>query len=188
MSTAAQTQETFLLRLMRMGYFADFYVYPIAAVTFLLLAIFMWHTSWLLIIVLLIAGYGLWGIMEYFMHRYAFHHAPVFRDGHGEHHKHPTWHIGTPFFITLPVYVLVGWLLALRFGYGPISALQAGFIGGYFGYLIVHHVVHNKKIRPGSFWHRFKKFHDIHHYTQTVNFGVSWHLWDRVFGTYQKSH
>jgi sterol desaturase/sphingolipid hydroxylase (fatty acid hydroxylase superfamily) len=185
-----QTQQTntFFVKFMRMGYFADFYVYPMAALVSLLLSIFLWPTNWLAIIALFIGGFCLWGLMEYFMHRFAFHHAPVFKQGHGEHHKHPKWHIGTPFFITLPGYILIAWALALVFGYGIISALLSGFIMGYFGYLIVHHFVHSKRIVPGSFWYRFKKFHDIHHFEQEVNFGVSWQMWDKVFGTYQKSH
>jgi sterol desaturase/sphingolipid hydroxylase (fatty acid hydroxylase superfamily) len=138
-------------------------------------------------ILLLIGGFCLWGVMEYFMHRYTFHHAPIFKAGHGEHHKQPKLHIGTPFFITLPIYFLIAWPIAALFGYDVIACLLSGFIVGYFGYLICHHVVHNKRIQPDSFWHRYKKFHDLHHYKQDVNFGVSWQMWDRVFGTYRKS-
>ena len=186
--TQEQQKDTFLIKLMKMGYFADFYVYPAASVAFLLLSIFVWHTAWWAMALLFVGGFCLWGIIEYIMHRFAFHHAPLFKDGHGEHHRHPKWHIGTPFFITLPVYILAAWLLAEIFSYSTISALLSGFIAGYFGYLIVHHFVHSKRIVPGTFWYRFKKFHDIHHMKEEVNFGVSWQLWDKVFGTHRKSH
>lgn len=186
--TAEQQNDSFLIKIMRMGYFADFYIYPTVSLLFLISSFIVWHEHWWLVIPLMLIGFCLWGFMEYFLHRWAFHHAPLFRQGHGEHHKHPKWQIGTPFFVTVPLYLVAAWLLSLAFGWGAISALMSGFILGYFGYLIVHHCVHSKRVTPGTFFYRFKKFHDIHHYKEEVNFGVSWQMWDKVFGTYQKSH
>ena len=91
------------------------------------------------------------------MHRFTFHHAPLFKTGHGEHHKQPKLPIGTPFFITLPGYLLIAWGVAALIGYGTTSALLSGFIVGYYGYIICHHVLHNNRIQPGSYWYPLEK-------------------------------
>ena len=181
------TSKTWLIKLMETGYWSDFYVYPFVVVALLACAIFKLHFPWWNAGLLLIGGFCLWGFTEYFTHRYLFHHAPFFKVGHGEHHSRPKAHLGTPTLLTLAAYVLLSWPIALVTSYAVAGCLLAGFISGYYGYVICHHIVHNWKIAPGTFLHRYKKFHDIHHYHQVVNFGVSWMIWDKVFGTYQKS-
>jgi sterol desaturase/sphingolipid hydroxylase (fatty acid hydroxylase superfamily) len=179
--------KTLMIKIMETGYWSDFYVYPVVVVVLLILAIFKLGTAWWAVMLCTIGGIYLWGFAEYFTHRYLFHHAPLFKVGHDEHHARPRAHLGTPTFITLTAYIILSWPIALLTSYGIAASLLAGFLIGYFGYVICHHIVHNWKIAPGTFLHRYKKFHDIHHYRQVVNFGVSWMIWDRVFGTYQKS-
>ncbi len=181
-----QTEETFLIRVMKMGYWVDFGIFPLSALMLFIIGIVFFKTNWGEALILAVGGFLLWGFIEYFTHRFLFHRAPLFATGHREHHKRPKLHIGTPFFVTLPAYLLLSWPIALWLGYGITAILLSGFIIGYTGYLVCHHVVHNSKIVPGTFWYRFKKFHDLHHYQQNVNFGVSWRLWDKVFGTYEK--
>jgi sterol desaturase/sphingolipid hydroxylase (fatty acid hydroxylase superfamily) len=181
-----ENKETFFMRFMGMGYWADFYIYPLMALILIAFSFAYFYTPVWQIVLYLAIGFCIWGITEYFMHRYAFHHAPIFKQGHTEHHQRPKDHIGTPFFVTIPIYLFVSWLIALGLGYAMTCALLAGFVSGYYCYLITHHVVHNKKIKPGTFWHRYKKFHDTHHYKQDVNFGVSWMVWDKIFRTHQK--
>ena len=183
-----QQQDTFLIKIMRMGYWADFYIYPAVSLGLLLTALFYFRMPVLPLVGLFVLGVFLWGLAEYILHRFAFHHAPLFKQGHGEHHKHPKWQIGTPFFVTLAAYFLIAWGLAQLFGYAHTCITLSGFILGYYGYLIVHHKVHSKRAKPGSFFHRYQKFHDIHHMKEEVNFGVSWLMWDKIFRTYQKSH
>ena len=178
-------KDTFLIKFMRIGYWVDFFIYPLTALLLFIASLIWLKVPILSAILLLFIGFCIWGIAEYFTHRYLFHHAPLFKTGHGEHHKRPKLHIGTPFFVTLPVYFLISWLIALSLGYGVTAVLLAGFIMGYFGYLLCHHIVHNSKILPGTFLYRYKKFHDVHHYKQNVNFGVSWQFWDKIFGTYK---
>jgi sterol desaturase/sphingolipid hydroxylase (fatty acid hydroxylase superfamily) len=181
------SSKTLLMKFMETGYWSDFYVYPVVVIALLSVAIFKLHFSWWAASLLLIAGYLLWGITEYFTHRFLFHHTPIFKEGHGEHHSRPKAHIGTPTLFTLGAYLLLTWPIALLTSYAVASCLLAGFITGYYGYVIFHHILHNWKIKPGTFFFQYKKFHDIHHYHQVVNFGVSWRIWDKVFGTYQKS-
>lgn len=137
-------------------------------------------------ILLFIAGYFSWGFIEYFTHRYLFHYMPVFRTGHEEHHARPRSLLSTPIWISLTAYLLITWGIATIIGYGISACLLAGFVSGYYAYMSFHHIVHHWHIRPNTFFYRYKKFHDIHHYKKDVNFGVSWHIWDKVFRTYHK--
>ncbi len=91
--------ETLLLRVMKMGYTVDFYLYPIVSILLLGIAFIYFPLASWEIVLLYIAGYLLWGLAEYFMHRYTFHHAPLFKQGHDAHHKQTRLEIGTPFFI-----------------------------------------------------------------------------------------
>jgi sterol desaturase/sphingolipid hydroxylase (fatty acid hydroxylase superfamily) len=177
--------KTLMLKVMAMGYWSDFYVYPVVVLALMVLSVWRLHVHTLFALFVFVCGFLLWGISEYFTHRYLFHHAPLFKVGHGEHHNRPKAHLGTPTFMTLTIYVICASLLGLWTGFGFASCLLAGFLTGYYGYVVCHHIVHNWKIKPGTFLYRYKKFHDIHHYEQEVNFGVSWLIWDRVFGTYQ---
>ena len=179
--------KSLLVKIMATGYWSDFYVYPIIVIVLLTLAFWKLHVSIGSAILLMIVGYFIWGITEYFAHRFLFHHAPLFKTGHDEHHARPRSPLGTPTWITLAIYLLVAWLVALGIGYGNTACLLAGFIVGYYIYVSCHHIVHHWRLKPNTFLHRYKKFHDIHHYKQDVNFGVSWHIWDKVFRTHHKS-
>ncbi len=178
-----------LLKIMATGYWYwfDFYIYPVVIVTLLTLAIWKLQISILPAILLVIAGYYSWGLFEYFMHRYVFHHTPLFRTGHEEHHARPRINLGTPGWITLTAYFLIAWSISGVIGYANTACLLAGFISGYYIYFSCHHIVHKWHIKPNTFLHRYKRFHDIHHYKKNVNFGVSWHIWDKVFRTADKS-
>ncbi len=179
--------KALLFKIMTTGYWTDFYIYPCVMVILLIIAIWKLQVSFGLAILLTIIGYFIWGFTEYCVHRYLFHYAPLFRTGHKEHHAHPRSLLGTPTWITLTTYLLIAWGIGAIIGYGITACLLAGFIGGYYVYVGCHHILHHRLIRPNTFLYRYKKFHDIHHYKQNVNFGVSWHIWDKVFRTYQKS-
>lgn len=180
--------KSLLFKIMATGYWSDFYIYPIVIVALITLAIWKLHMSIGLVILLIIAGFIIWGIVEYFTHRYLFHHVPLFKTGHEEHHKRPRSPLGTPTWITLSVYLLIAWGIALIVGYGITTSLLAGFLVGYYSYVSCHHIVHHWRIKPNTFLYRYKKFHDMHHYKQEVNFGVSWLIWDKLFHTYHKSN
>lgn len=125
-------------------------------------------------------------LMEYLMHRFAFHgrSSPrVFREGHGRHHATPEAGRALPFFVSLPNgIVLWGFAAAVL---GPsLGALFAGVCGvGYLTYGGLHHLVHTRAARyPPVTW--FRAVHDVHHTRFDCNFGVTTPLWDLVFGTW----
>ena len=176
--------KALLFKIMTTGYWSDFYTYPPVVILLLTLAICKLQVTICAAILLAICGYFIWGITEYFAHRYLFHQVPLFRTGHEEHHARPRSLLGTPTWLTLTAYLLFAWGIATFIGYGITTCLLAGFISGYYVYISCHHIVHHWRIRPNTFLYRYKKFHDIHNYKQDVNFGVSWHLWDKVFRTH----
>ena len=180
-------RKSLLVKIMATGYWSDFYVYPIVVVALIAVATWKLQISIWLAILLIIAGYFVWGITEYFAHRYLLHHVPLFKTGHKEHHARPRSPLGTPTWFTLSFYLLVAWAIALAVGYGITAYLLAGFLIGYYVYVTCHHIVHRWRIKPNTFLYRYKKFHDVHHYKRNVNFGVSWHIWDKVFRTYHQS-
>ena len=178
------------MRMSRVGYFADFVVYPV------LLAVLAWETlrhalapqreDWMLA-----AGVGLggWTLLEYALHRYVLHHAPPFRRMHALHHASPAALIGTPSWLSVS---LIGGLVFLPLLHALqldiASGATAGLMLGYLWYVGVHHAAHHRRARPGSYLHRAKQRHALHHHSpQACNFGVTTALWDRLFGSAQSS-
>jgi sterol desaturase/sphingolipid hydroxylase (fatty acid hydroxylase superfamily) len=182
---AQQIQKKPLTRLLSTGFTSHFYLYPLLIIGLLLLALLYWHSTWWHVLLLYVGGFLLWGLLEYWTHRFAFHHLPGFKQAHTLHHEQPKWRLALPYFIVIPCYLALACLLAKIMGGGNVSALFAGIISGYLSYLIVHHQLHSKRILPGTFWYRYKRFHDKHHFQQNINFGSTWQLWDRIFGTHK---
>lgn len=174
------------MRLSRIGYFADFIVYPV------LLAILCWETlhgalaaqreDWMLA-----AGVGLgsWTLLEYALHRYVLHHAPPFRSMHALHHASPAALIGTPSWLSVAlIAVLVFLPLLHELQLDIASGATAGLMLGYLWYVGVHHATHHRRARPGTYLYRAKQRHALHHHSrQACNFGVTTALWDNVFGS-----
>lgn len=138
-----------------------------------------------------LAGLLIWTLVEYVMHRFSFHHAPVTRFGvaiaylvHGVHHAYPDdsrrWVM--PLVVTLPIAAA---LIAIARAAGGIPALPvvAGFLHGYLTYDTLHHTIHRGANRSRIVrW--LRKHHMQHHYaTPDKRFGVSSPLWDVVFRT-----
>jgi sterol desaturase/sphingolipid hydroxylase (fatty acid hydroxylase superfamily) len=174
------------MRLSRIGYFADFFVYPV------LLAALSWETlrhvrvvqreDWMLAFG---AGLGFWTLLEYLLHRYVLHHAPPFRGMHALHHASPAALIGTPSWLSVS---LIGGLVFLpllhELQMAVASGATAGVMLGYLWYVGVHHATHHRRARPGSYLHRAKQRHAMHHHSaRGCNFGVTTALWDIVFGS-----
>jgi len=174
------------VRLTKSGYYADFVFYPV----FLLLlagAAFGRDTpmNWLIWLLLCAAGVAAWTLLEYWLHRIAFHRMPMLRKLHDLHHAMPTAKIGTPTWVTAGL-ICGGMLLPLWWegGFNLASGLTSGLAAGYLWYVTVHHAVHHWRQRPGSYLHRAKRRHARHHYAdQPCCFGVTTPLWDWVFHT-----
>ena len=139
-----------------------------------------------------VAGYLVWTITEYVLHRFIFHmfednpkHARIHFLLHGVHHDYPTdkTRLVMPLLVSLPV----GWAICagMFLGFGPTVAEPAfaGFALGYMSYDGIHYYLHrfNQTTRVGK-W--MKHHHMRHHYMDHAGgFGVSTPIWDFVFRT-----
>ncbi len=139
------------------------------------------------------AGWFLWTLGEYVLHRFAMHELHgrgIMSREHLEHHVHSTWSFGTTLLLAWLGVVLVGVGLWAPVGWlvgGPLVgvALGAGWIVGYFTYEYQHAVAHRRPPTGRySTWLRRHHFH--HHFGHPMaNHGVSVPWWDKVFGTHE---
>jgi dihydroceramide fatty acyl 2-hydroxylase len=149
-------------------------------------------TAWYAAIPLWIAGFVCWTLAEYWLHRTFFHWEPEGAWGatmhffvHGVHHKWPN----DQYRLVMPPPVNLGLLFGLV---GPITLLVApswgwawlsGFCAGYMVYDVTHYYIHHGKPTL-PFYKRLKAHHLNHHHTNgDRKFGVSFMIWDAVFGT-----
>ncbi|HEV2447497.1 MAG TPA: sterol desaturase family protein [Candidatus Sulfopaludibacter sp.] len=128
------------------------------------------------------AGLVLWTVIEYLMHRYAFHgFAP-----HWEHHQSPkdAKYILAPFPLSLGVSagLWIVFALALRSAVLPGLVLSGVWIG-YLAYEAVHLRIHGSEA-GGRLLRALRRYHYRHHFADdTVCYGVTSPLWDVVFRT-----
>ena len=129
-----------------------------------------------------VAGLLLWTLLEYVIHRFAFHRlAP-----HYQHHEFPTDHryIFAPlWFSLLSAAVLWGLLSLITQSWATGALVEAGAVTGYLGYELLHIVIHSE--RPGGALLRsLRRHHYYHHFADdTKCYGVVTPFWDRVFGS-----
>lgn len=140
----------------------------------------------------IVGGVLFWSLTEYLLHRYVFHKvSPSFAGRrfyfvlHGVHHDFPldTSRLVMPLGVSIPMGVVVYWLL--RFPLGPvlIDPVFAGFGIGYLAYDGIHYATHHFRMNGlvGGF---LKRYHMVHHHTgENARWGVSSPLWDLVFRT-----
>lgn len=140
----------------------------------------------------LLAGYLVWTLTEYWLHRLVFHFEPEQGIGarvhwmmHGVHHDHPN----DPLRLVMPpsASIPLATVFALAFHQllptAEAHALSAGFFAGYLAYDMTHYYVHHfvPRSRVGKL---LRENHMRHHFQDdTVGFGVSAPWWDVVFGT-----
>ncbi|HEY3637352.1 MAG TPA: sterol desaturase family protein [Rhizomicrobium sp.] len=142
-----------------------------------------------------LGGYILWTLVEYFGHRFLFHHRFATPMGeraqflmHGVHHDHPSdpLRLVMPPLMSIPI-MTMAWIV-LRAIFGPALCLPVltGFIAGYLAYDMLHYHLHHAE--PRTAMGRFLRFRHMHHHFRdhTVSFGVSAPWWDYVFGTQAK--
>ena len=172
---------------MRIGkflYFGDFVAIPVAVlwlgvVAYLaggVVAVPEWSLS-------LVIGAALWTLIEYLIHRFAYHHAPVLAPLHDAHHQAPRAFVGVPSFLSSGLILVVCYVPLC--GVTPVFAagFTSGVMLGYAAYMFVHHATHHFNIQPGGWLYEARLRHMTHHYREGVNYGVSTGFWDRVFGT-----
>lgn len=132
-----------------------------------------------------------WTLVEYVIHRWAFHLEPTTEIGkrvhflvHGIHHDYPrdSTRLVMPLLVSVPLGIAFFFLFAALFA--PYhNALFSGFIFGYVAYDSIHYATHHFPMtsRVGRF---LKEYHMKHHYVDDhTAFGVSTPLWDFVFRT-----
>jgi sterol desaturase/sphingolipid hydroxylase (fatty acid hydroxylase superfamily) len=132
-----------------------------------------------------------WTLVEYMIHRWAFHIEPTTDLGkrvhflvHGIHHDYPrdSTRLVMPLLVSIPLAMAFYALFAAMLG--PFhNALFGGFIFGYVAYDSIHYATHHFPMtsRIGRF---LKEYHMKHHYVDDhTGFGVSTPLWDIVFRT-----
>ena len=141
---------------------------------------------------LVIAGYAVWTLFEYWLHRLVFHFEP--KDGlgarlhwiiHGVHHDHPNdpMRLVMPPAVSVPLGAIVFALLYLILGSSYAPGLGAGFFAGYLVYDMTHYYLHHFRPR-GRVARILRERHMRHHFQDdTRGFGISAPYWDEVFRT-----
>jgi sterol desaturase/sphingolipid hydroxylase (fatty acid hydroxylase superfamily) len=167
------------------GYFADFVLYPVLIAALATRA--LWGASLAVsffVLATIVAGAVAWSGLEYTMHRWVLHRIEPFRRLHDRHHARPVDLIGTPAWLSGALFLSLWQLLAHREPGFVAAGLVTGLMLGYLAYAALHHAVHHRRARPGSWLHRAKQRHARHHMTGgAINFGVSVAVWDRMLGT-----
>jgi dihydroceramide fatty acyl 2-hydroxylase len=141
---------------------------------------------------LIVVGYALWTLFEYWLHRLVFHFEPEEGLGarlhwiiHGVHHDHPNdpMRLVMPPAVSLPLGAAVFGLLYLLGGKHYAPSLGAGFFAGYLVYDMMHYYLHH--FRPhGRLGRMLRERHMRHHFQDdTRGFGISAPYWDEVFRT-----
>lgn len=143
---------------------------------------------------LFLIGALIWTLLEYIIHRYAFHYEPRTRLGkqlhfivHGVHHDYPNdaKRLVMPPAVSIPLAVAFYALFFATLGrFAP--AVSAGFGFGYVCYDTIHYAIHHFPMKRGI-WRWLKQYHLRHHFHDDhAGYGVSSPLWDYVFRTTRK--
>lgn len=149
------------------------------------------------------AGWFVWTLMEYWLHRTVFHWVPDASWGerfhfylHGVHHQWFTdkYRLVMPPAASLAVAVVVygalhaaGWLLSGVVSPAWTYGLFAGIALGYMVYDCTHYYIHHFKPRT-AIGLALRSHHNKHHHNPKYaekKFGVSITIWDHVFRTYE---
>ena len=177
----------FSMRFSKTAYYADFVIYATIVVA---LAMHLWlreqwpvRLQWLGEFAL---GMAAWTLLEYVLHRWVLHRAPIIAPMHEAHHRSPRDLLGTPTWVSL---AMIWTLFFLPTWWGcsftAASGLTAGVMMGFLWYGVLHHIAHHG--RPALLatpLAGYVRRHLRHHYAKRpVNFGFSTALWDHVFGT-----
>jgi dihydroceramide fatty acyl 2-hydroxylase len=144
------------------------------------------------LVLLVLAGFVLWTLSEYWLHRKVFHWDPDHPIGHrlhfiihGVHHDHPNdrMRLVMPPGASIPLAALFFGLFWLVFGLPTALPLFAGFLIGYLVYDYMHYYLHHF-VPKSKLSKRLREQHMRHHFQDhRYGFGVSSPLWDVVFRT-----
>ncbi|HTE60977.1 MAG TPA: sterol desaturase family protein [Solirubrobacteraceae bacterium] len=143
-------------------------------------------------VALVMGGYAVWTLTEYWLHRVVFHFEPEKGIGarlhwmiHGVHHDHPNdpMRLVMPPSASIPLALLFAGLFWLVLGGQWFMPFLSGFLAGYLAYDMIHYHVHHHRPRT-RVGRRLRELHMRHHFQDDERgFGVSAPYWDHVFGT-----
>lgn len=127
-------------------------------------------------------GLALWTLLEYGIHRFAFHGFLP----HYQHHEDPR----DPAYIVAPLWLSGGTaaalflLLRIPAGSWPRAGLTvAAIVAGYLAYEAVHLRIHSNAA-GGPLLRALRKRHYYHHFAdERYCYGVTTPVWDHVFGS-----
>jgi dihydroceramide fatty acyl 2-hydroxylase len=141
---------------------------------------------------LVLGGYAVWTLTEYWLHRVVFHFEPEKGIGarlhwmiHGVHHDHPNdpMRLVMPPSASIPLALLFALLFYVVLGGHWFMPFLSGFLTGYLAYDMLHYHVHHHRPRT-RVGRRLRELHMRHHFQDDERgFGVSAPYWDHVFGT-----
>jgi dihydroceramide fatty acyl 2-hydroxylase len=141
---------------------------------------------------LVLGGYAVWTLTEYWLHRVVFHFEPERGIGaklhwmiHGVHHDHPNdpKRLVMPPSASVPLALAFALVFYVALGAGWFMPFTAGFLMGYLAYDMIHYHVHHHRPRT-RVGRKLRELHMRHHFQDHERgFGVSAPYWDHVFGT-----
>lgn len=208
MSTYAPSSQEEPIRLFKsdlLEFFSHISPVTVALVWAPVVVFFLWlaigrasrAAEYAIIPIAFLLGWFIWTFFEYVIHRFIFHHHPkterlkrFFFMMHGVHHAQPMCQTR----LVMPPALSVPMALAFYSLYFLIVVVFIGarawmaplFAGSVFGYLIydlMHYSIHHSNVKSGIFF-RIRIHHLRHHGACSFRrFGVTFSLWDRVFGT-----
>ncbi|MEP6948956.1 MAG: sterol desaturase family protein [Ginsengibacter sp.] len=138
-----------------------------------------------------LGGVLFWTFFEYIIHRFVFHwiseNPRMQRFAyilHGNHHEFPRDRQRL-FMPAAPSLIISSMVFLIMFGLMGVNVLVffPGFILGYLLYASMHYAIH--AWNPPFKWMKpIWRNHHLHHYkNDEKGFGVSSHIWDKIFGT-----
>jgi sterol desaturase/sphingolipid hydroxylase (fatty acid hydroxylase superfamily) len=140
---------------------------------------------------LFFGGIFFWTFFEYIMHRFVFHwvsdNPRIQRMSyvlHGNHHEFPRDRQRL-FMPPVPSLILASLIFLMMYSVmeNNVFSFFPGFMLGYLMYGSMHYAIH--AWNPPYRWMKpIWRNHHLHHYkSEEKGFGVSSHIWDKVFGT-----
>ena len=131
------------------------------------------------------AGLGVlaWTLLEYLVHRFAYHSWWVLTPLHAAHHDRPPALLEFPSFLSVGMFVLLVFAPLRLVDPALATGLTRGMLMGYLAYAIVHHASHHFAIPPGHLLYPARLRHLAHNRNESGNFGVTTSFWDVAFGT-----
>jgi sterol desaturase/sphingolipid hydroxylase (fatty acid hydroxylase superfamily) len=174
------------MRMSKLGYFAEFLVFPVFFVVLTALAFRGPHPGIPVWLAAMLLGVLSWTPIEYLLHRFVFHHMPIIAAMHARHHRDPTALIGAPAWGSLFIGVVALLPLWSVLGFRLAAAVVIGLLSGYLWYVLVHYAIHHWPARRDTYLYRAKLRHTWHHRSHETNFGVTNELFDRIFSTLSK--